>query len=75
MKKLKLKEVKITFKDSMIKAFGEYDTIDYIEAKMSYDGKRFIVEIYYEPFNNEMKHVETFVFKVDDILFIEQRWV
>lgn len=75
MKKLKLKFVKITFKDGIIKIFGGYDTGDYIETKTSYDGKRFILEIYYLPVDNEVKHVETFVFKADEILSIEQRWV
>lgn len=75
MKKLKLKFVKITFKDSMIKTYGGYDTIDHIETKMSCcNGKNFVLEIYYEPFNNEVTHVETLIFKTDEILSIEQRW-
>lgn len=75
MGKLKLKSVKITFKDSIIKAFGGCDTVDHIETKMSYDGKKFIIEIYHDPLDNEMKRVETIVFKADEILFIDQRWV
>lgn len=75
MKKLKLKSVKITFKDSMIKTFGDYD-IDHIETKMSCcNGKNFVLEIYYHLFNNEVSHVETLIFKTDEILSIEQRWL
>lgn len=75
MQRLKLKEVKITFKDCMIKAFGGEDTIDYISTKMSCaGGKNFVLEIHYELFNNEIAHVETHIFKTDEILSIEQRW-
>ena len=80
MKKLKLKFVKITFKDSMIKTFGHDDIdhydIDHIETKMSCcNGKNFVLEIYYQPLNNEVTHVETIIFKSDEILSIEQRWL
>ena len=75
MKKLKLKFVKITFKDSMIKTFGHSD-IDHIETKMSCcNGKNFVLEIYYQLFDSEVTHVETFIFKTDEILSIEQRWL
>lgn len=75
MNKLKLKLVKITFKDRIIKIFGECDTIDHIETKMSCcNGKNFVLEIYYEPLDNELKRVETIIFKADEILSIEQRW-
>ena len=75
MGKLKLKFVKITFKDAMIGTFGEDNTIDHIETKMSYNGKNFVIEIHYDPFNNEMKRVETIIYKADQIVSIEQRWV
>ena len=75
MKKLKLKFVKITFKDNMIKTFGHCD-IDHIETKMSCcNGKNFVLEIYYQLFDSEVTHVETFIFKSDEILSIEQRWL
>lgn len=74
MNKLKLKLVKITFKDSIIKVFGGNDIIDHIETKMSYNGKNFVLEIYSEPLDNEVKRVETIIFKADEILSIEQRW-
>lgn len=76
MQKLKLKQVKITFKDSMIKIIGDDYNIDHIVTKMSCcNGKNFVVEIYYQPFNNEVEHVETVIFKNDEILSIEQRWL
>ena len=80
MKKLKLKFVNITFKDSEIRTFGHCDIdhydIDHIETKMSCcNGKNFVLEIYYQLFDSEVSHVETYIFKSDEILSIEQRWV
>lgn len=74
MKRLKLKIVTITFKDNILKTFGGIKPIDHIETKMNCaGGKNFVLEIYYETFI-EMAHVETFIFKADEILSIEQRW-
>ena len=74
MKKLNLKRVKITFKNDLIRSFGEFGEVNHIDTKMSCNGKRFIVEIYYEPFVKETKHVESFIFGIDEILSIEQKW-
>lgn len=74
MKRLKLKIVRITFKGNIIKTFGGYGSIDHIETKMNCGGENFVLEIYYETFHAEVTHVETFIFKADEILSIQQIW-
>lgn len=76
MKKLKLKLIKITFKDNMIRIFGGNDTVEHIEIKMGgCNEEKIVIEIYYESYNVELKHIETFIFKTDEIFSIDQRWV
>ena len=72
---MKLKLVKITFKDCIIKQFGDYESIDHIETDMVCGAKIFRVQVIYNKLNNELQHVETYKFNVDTITSIDQRWV
>ena len=75
MKKLSLKFVKITFEYGVIKQFGGYDNIDHIETDMICGAKIFRLQIIHNKLDNELQHVETYKFNVDEIVSIDQRWL
>jgi len=73
MEKLKLKYVKITFKDGIIKLFGGIGNVEHIETIANRTTFKLI--IHYILLDNELYRSETVAYSIDDILEIEQRWL
>ena len=75
MNKLKLKYVKIFFKDGNLTVFADQGDIDYITIKANCSETRIIVTVTYNNSPHEVRHEDTFVYNSKDIEEIMQRWV
>ena len=72
MRNLKLKYVRITFIDGKSVEFNN-ELVDYIDVCADSDG--FNVKLYYIILDNETtSHIERYIFDIDLIESIEQRW-
>lgn len=74
MNKLKLKYVKILFKDGNIVVFADEGDIDHIAIKSDYSERHIIVTVIYNNSKNEVRHEDTIMYKPEDITEIVQRW-
>lgn len=77
MEKLKLKSVKITFKDGSSVTYEDLVNIDHItvRANKPYSEEHVIVTVIYNNSQNEIRHEDTLVYKSKDIKEIVQRWL
>ena len=75
MEKLKLKSVKITFKDGSSVTYEDLVNIDQITVRANCSETSIIVRLTYNNFQNEVRHDEDIVYKSKDIKEIVQRWL
>ena len=75
MEKLKLKSVKIIFKDDSTVTYEDLVNIDQITVRANCSETSVIVRVIYKNFQNEVRHDEDIVYKTKDIKEIVQRWL
>lgn len=75
MDKLKLKSVKITFKDGSTVTYEDLVNYDHITVSANCSETSIIVRLIYNNSQNEVRHDEDIVYKTKDIKEIVQRWL
>ena len=75
MEKLKLKSVKITFKDGSSVTYEDLVNYDHITVRANCSETSVIVTLIYNNSQNEVRHKDTIIYKTKDIKEIVQRWL
>lgn len=75
MEKLKLKSVKITFKDGSSVTYEDLVNIDHITVRSNCSETSVVVTLIYNNSQNEVSHEDTIIYKTKDIKEIVQRWL